>query len=348
MSMTAREHQSPFSPLSFHGRVELPVIESEVLQGNALGDPHLREVPVYLPPDADSGSPLPVVFVLPGFTGRGHSMLETHPWKGGVVQHYDRLVAAGQLPPAILVLPDCFTRLGGSQYVNSSATGDYADHVAEELVRFVDERYPTSPNHRAIMGKSSGGFGALHLCMRYPGVFRAAASISGDCHFEFGYAMDFLNGVRGLEAYGRDPHAFLEAFARHPDLGGDGHAVLNLLAMSACYSPDPASPLGFQLPVDLETGERIKEVWQRWLAFDPVLAVHEEQHASALRELDLLYLEAGRRDEFHLQFSLRVLARQLNAVGVPFEHHEHEGGHFGLDARVPDVLARVLQVVHPG
>lgn len=325
-------------PLAFRGRVEMHRVESEVLRGNPLGDPHVRELPVYVPPDATG--PLPVVLLLAGFTGRGQNMLETHPWKGGVVRRVDALMAAGELPPALLVLPDCFTRLGGSQYVNSSAVGRYEDHVVHELLELVERRHATRPGARAVMGKSSGGFGALHLAMRHPGLFQAVASISGDCHFEYGYAQDFLNGVRGLEAHGRDPRRFLEAFEESHDLSGDGHAALNLLAMSACYSPDPDAPLGFALPVDLETGERIEAVWRRWLAFDPVVAC--EGHADALRSLRLLHLEAGRRDEFHLQFSLRILARRLSDLDIPHEHVEHEGGHFGLDARVPGVLGRVL------
>lgn len=324
-------------PLSFAGRVEARRFESAALRGNPLGDSAEREVPVYLPPAADG--PLPVVFLLAGFTGRGHSMLETHPWKGGVARSFDRLVTSGQAEPAILVMPDAFTRLGGSQYVNSSAVGRYEDYLLE-LVEWVDSSYPTLAGRRGVCGKSSGGFGALHLAMRHPGTFACAASLSGDCHFEFGYASDFLNGVRGLERYQRDPARFLASFAEEPDLGGDGHAILNLLAMSACYSPNPESELGFDLPVDLETGERRPEVWERWLAFDPVVAC--ERHADSLRRLELLYIEAGRSDEFHLQFSARVLVRRLGELEIAHEYEEFEGGHFG-PSRIPLVLPRMVE-----
>ena len=327
-------------PSAFHGRVETPVHESRALRGNPLGDPHVREVPVYLPRAALEGRALPVVFVLAGFTGRGQSFLETHPWKSGLVRAYDRRVAAGDAPPAILVLPDAFTRLGGSQYVNSAAVGRYEDYVAGELVELVDRRYAPRPGRRAVVGKSSGGFGALHLAMHRPGTFGAVGSVAGDCCFEYVYGTDLLNAVRGLQAHGRDPARFLEAFARSPDLSGDGHAIVNLLAMSACYSPDPAQPLGFELPVDLETGERRPEVWERWLAFDPVRAC--ERHVDALRGLDLLHLSAGSRDEFHAQLALRVLVRRLRELGVPCEHEEFEGGHFDLDSRVVDLLPRLV------
>ena len=119
--------------------------------------------------------------------------------------------------------------------------------------------------------------------------------------------------------------------------------MLNVIAMSACYSPNPASPYGFDLPMDVETGARRADVWQRWLAFDPVHAA--ARHTAALCELDLLYLEAGMRDEFHLQLGLRVLVRELERLGVPCEHVEHEGGHFGLDARYHAVLPKLVAAI---
>ena len=326
-------------PSAFQGAVETRPFESALLRDNPLGDPHVRDVPVYLPPAALEGERLPVIFCLAGFTGRGQSMLESHPWRTGAVHAYDRALQASGAPGTILVMPDAFTRLGGSQYVNSSATGPYADHVARELVEFVDAHYPTLPGARAVCGKSSGGFGALHLAMRYPGVFRAAASISGDCDFELPLGHEMIGAARALLAHGGDPAAWLEAFDESHDLGGDGHAAINVLAMSACYAPNPDAPMGFDLPFDPDTCERRPEVWARFLAFDPVVAAAE--HAEALSALDLLYLEAGLKDEFGLQFGLRRLVRTLTELGVPHEHVEHDGGHFGLDRRYAEVLPRL-------
>ena len=328
-------------PLAFQGRVELRTVNSRALEGNALGDPHVRELPIYVPP-GDVGSGLPVCFVLSGFTGRGQSALETHPWRRGLVWQFDRAVAAGETPPMILVLPDCFTKLGGSQYLNSSAVGNYADHVARELVPLVDDHYPTNGRH-AVMGKSSGGFGALHFCMDTPGLFQACAFVSGDCGFDQLFPGEFLACLRGLVPHGGDPARFLEAFFERPDLDGDGHAVINTLAMAACYSPNPNSPLGFDLPFDLHNGVLLGEVWQRWLEKDPIHAVTD--HAEALRDLELLHLECGLRDEFHLQWGLRRLTRKLEALSVPFHHEEHPGGHRGLDDRFPPIFRRIGELL---
>ena len=65
--------------------------------------------------------------------------------------------------PAIVVFPDCFTSLGGNQYVNSSAIGRYADYLTREIIPFVDREFRTlaSREHRGCFGKSSGGYGAI-------------------------------------------------------------------------------------------------------------------------------------------------------------------------------------------
>ena len=92
-------------------------------------------------------------------------------------------------------------------------------------------------------------------------------------------------------------------------------------------------------PLCTETCARREDVWERFLAFDPVVAARA--HADALKGLDLLYLEAGLKDEFGLQFGLRRLVRVLAELGVPHQHVEHEGGHFGLDRRYAEVLPRI-------
>ena len=305
----------------------------------------MREVPLYLPPGArGSGAErYPLILVLAGFTSRGQSYLETHPWRRGVVWHYDRAVARGDAPPAILCLPDCFTRLGGSQYVNSSATGRWEDHVVDELLPFAHEVAPVRSDALGVAGKSSGGFGALHLALRRPGLFRACASISGDLGFRELFSAEMLQAVRGLLPHGSDPRRFLESFWAEPDLSGDGHAVLNALAMAACYAPSPQSELGFELPVDLETGAPIEEVWRRFLAFDPLERVASEPEG--LRELELLHVECGLRDEFHLQWGARRFAAELARLDIPHTHEEHPGSHRGIDARYQPVLARMAGVL---
>ncbi len=346
--MAAPQDEANFhrSPLGMQGRLERPAFASECLQGNPLGDPSVREVTVYLPPQvvAHPDRDWPTVLLLSAFTGTPDPLSEAHPWKRGALWVYDEQVAAGKAQPAIVCAPNTFTRLGGSQFVNSSAVGSYQDYVLDEVLPWLLQRYPCDPKRLGVVGKSSGGFGALHLVTQRPGTFQAAASIAGDCHFPYLFAGERLVALREWQRWGGDPGAFLQAFLDHPKLSGDAHGALNLLAMAACYSPNPEAPLGFDLPIDLETGAWIEPVWQRWLAFDPVEAI--PRAPEGVRQLDWLYLEAGTTDEFHLQFALRVLVQRLAKLEIPCLHHEFEGGHFGMDARYREVLPRLAQALH--
>jgi len=328
-------------PERFDGRVHQHVLASDVLDGGRFGDPTTRHLYVYEP--ASASGPLPVVLLLPGFTGAPTNFLEVHPWKQGVVAVYDQALARGEVAPALLVMPDCWTRLGGSQFVNSDTLGRYTDYLVEEVVPFVRTHHKAQPDGVGVCGKSSGGFGAMHLSLDHPEVFRAAGSISGDVDFELGYGAEFPAACRGL--VGSDPAAFLEGFFADPTLKGDDHAVLNTLAMAACYSPAPDADLGLELPFDLDTAARRPEVWARWLAFDPLQRIEVPAAQEAWRSLTLLHLECGLKDQFHLQWGLRKLSARLDALGIAHDHEEHPGSHFDINDRYPpliDKLARAL------
>src|SRR6185437_14228988 len=173
--------------------IEMPVLESDVLRENPLGDPANRRLPVILPPDyVESTRRYPVLVALTGFTGKGIMLLNEDSWQPNLAERLERLYAAG-MPHAIVVLPDCFTRYGGSQYINSGATGRYEDYVIDEIIPWVDAHYRTlaTPQSRGVFGKSSGGYGSMILGMRHPETFGALACHSGDMFFELCYAPIF-------------------------------------------------------------------------------------------------------------------------------------------------------------
>ncbi|MBI5032532.1 MAG: esterase [Chloroflexi bacterium] len=323
------------------GTVTIETIASEALRGNPLGDPFVRRVPIYLPPGYHEGEQqYPVVFVLSGFTGRGMMLLNDAPWEETLPQRMDRLIAEGVVRPMILVMPDCFTRIGGSQYVNSAAVGNYEDHVAKELVAYVDQNFRTlaDRDHRAVVGKSSGGYGSVILAMHRPDVFGLMASHSGDMYFEYCYKPDFFGALKGLEKYGGLEKFWNEHQSIRPK-GKEYRDLLNIIAMAACYGPYAAAPHGFELPFNSETGEIRDEVWQRWLEWDPVYLV--DKHVDALRSLRLIYLDAGLRDEFNLQYGARIFASKLKARGIPYTHLEFDDGHFGVQYRYDNSLKAI-------
>ena len=105
-----------------------------------------------------------MLYDLVGFTGSGLAHANWKPFGDNVPERAARLVREQKMGPAIIVFPDCFTALGGNQYVNSSAIGDYADYLTREIIPFVDREFRTlaSRAHRGCFGKSSGGYGADH------------------------------------------------------------------------------------------------------------------------------------------------------------------------------------------
>lgn len=324
-----------------NGRVQIETVSSVMLKDNPLGDPRRREVPVYLPPSYGSkrGRRYPVLFYLPGFAGSGRGCVNYDPWKENVVERLDRLISQGKAREAILVIPDCFTAFGGSQYLNSTATGLYGDHVVCELVGFMEDKFAAmrGPEGRAVLGKSSGGFGALTLAMRHPEVFGHCAGHSGDAGFDACYGGDLLKLCAALEKYGRSVPRYLAEFRRSRDKAGFDHGAMNALAMSACYSPNPASPFGFDIPMDARTGERVPAVWRRWEALDPVHAC--VKHAAGLARLKTLWFDAGTRDEFFLHLGARRLSDALKRLRIKHVYEEHDRGHFDLNARLDVSLA---------
>ena len=324
------------------GTVRVLRHKSEVLKNNPLNDPANRELYVYLPPNyEEGGDEFPTVFCLTGFTGRGKMFLNDSAFTPNLAERMDKLIGEGAIKPMIAVMPDCFTHFGGSQYINSSATGRYEDYLIEEIVPFVDENFRTikNKNSRAVMGKSSGGYGALIMAMRHADVFGLACSTSGDCYFDLCYLPDFPKAFRAIKG---EPRKVLEKFwNENKRKSKDDFAALNIIGMSACYSPNQATDLGFDLPFDLQTGEILEEVWRRWREHDPAFLV--EKYADNLKSLKLLFVDAGMRDEFALDIGARILSKRLDEFEVPHIHEEFDDGHFNISYRSNRSLELISQ-----
>ena len=317
------------------GTTVLEIFESRVLRGNPLGDPSVRRIPVYLPPSYGRTPErrYPVFYLLPGFTGTGEMHLSPRPWEETIPQRCDRLIAARKMAEALVVMPDCSTRYGGSQYLNSSATGRYEDHLIRELIPYIDRTYRTvaAPRGRAVLGKSSGGYGALVLAMRNPEVFGHVASHSGDLYFPYCYGEGFPRHLDAVRKYGGTA-GFLRAWAKMPKRNDSKYFdAINTIAMASCYSPNPRSALGFDLPFDEKTGELRPKVWKRWLAWDPVSML--PRYARNLKRLRTRYLDCGTRDQFHLHWGARIFAEKAKGLGAPFVHEEFDDDHTGISYR---------------
>lgn len=326
------------------GRFTREVVESAALAGNPLGDPSERALWVYTPPAyeaaAGAGRRFPVIYVIQGFTGQVDMWWNRSAWKPGFPRMVDDLFAGGAgAEPALVVLVDAWTSLGGSQYLNSSATGRYLDYLADDVVAAVDSRYRTvaEPRGRAVAGKSSGGYGAMVVPMLRPDVFGGGlATHAGDCSFELCYLGDIAAAARALrDDHGGSYEAFWADFrSRTPFSRSSDAALLNVYAMSACYSAEPDGTV--TLPFDPQTAALREEVWRRWLARDPLRMAPE--HAEALRALRGIWVDAGRRDDYWLDLGAQAFSACLSSLGIEHHFELFEGTHSGIEDRYPLAL----------
>lgn len=337
---------------------------SKLLQGNPLGDPHVRKLAVWLPAEYDQGLKsgrgrrFPVLVDLAGFTSSGLSHVAWRNFSENVPERAARLVHERKMAPSIIVFPDCFTALGGNQYINSSAIGPYADYLTQEIVPFVDRELRTlaTREHRGCFGKSSGGYGAMIHGMKYPETWGAIADHSGDAYFDFVYRVDWPAAltelakhrskaqkpgrydVRKMEARadkGFDDgrvRRFLDALATKPNLSDEELATIMAVCMAASYDPDPKAPNGFRLPFNLETGELIEARWRAWQAHDPIHLV--TRYRKNLKSLRGIYMDCGSHDQYQIHYGLRLLSKRLHAAKILHAYEEFDDDHSDVDYRM--------------
>lgn len=312
---------------------------SSILKNNPLKDPFVRDIAVYLPPSyMKSSKRYPVVYLIAGFTGFGIMNLNVSAYSENIEQRLNRLIRTKKMKEMIVVMPDCITKYGGSQYVNSAATGRYEDYMTKEIVPFIDARFRTIPkgSSRAIIGKSSGGYGAMWLAMRNPEVFGLMVTHSGDTAFEYCYMPDFPKFIVALQKYGKG-HAAVRNFINkevnylQPKSSGF-HILINTIGMASCYSPNPKrKEYNFDIPFNIYTGEIIPEIWNKWLKFDPVRQV--SKYKNNLKKLKLIFVDCGTRDEFNLHAGARIYCDTLKKNGIKYIHQEFNDGHMSIQYR---------------
>jgi S-formylglutathione hydrolase FrmB len=329
------------------GQLEEHRIVSELLRDNPLGDPHERPLWVYLPPgyDDDPDRRYPAVYVIQGYGGHLTMWWNRVPFRQPFPETADAVFAHGQAPPALVVYVDAWTSYGGSQFVDSPGTGRYHSYLCDEVVPWVDGRYRTlaEPAHRAIMGKSSGGFGAMITPMLRPDLFGALATHAGDSLYELSYIPGFAKAVRLLRDYDADIWRWWDEFRSRVAFTKEADMVLlEVLGVAACFSAHEDGSV--ELPFDPRTGAVRDDAWERWLDWDPVRMV--PRYAGALRSLRAIWIDAGTRDENYLDLGADAFRAALREIGVADEVIRFElfdAGHGGIEYRYPLSLAWLCQ-----
>ncbi len=348
---------------------------SKILKDNPLRDPHVRKLAVWLPPQYDTSRKrrFPVLYDLTGFTGSGLAHTNWKPFGDNVPERVARLVHEQKMGPAIIVFPDCFTALGGNQYVNSSAIGNYADYLTREIVPFVDREFRTLPGreHRGCFGKSSGGYGAIIHGMKYAKYWGAIANHSGGAYFDFVFWADWPNTLNELARY-RMPKRRAGKFDARAESGRKGlaeglddgrikrflanvwkkeklssaevHCLMNL-CMAATYDPDRRASLGFRVPFNMESGEVIERRLNKWRDHDPINLV--AKYRANLKTLRGIYIDCGWRDEYQIHYGARILSKRLAAAGIRHTYEEFDDDHSDIDYRMDVSLPFLYRLLKP-
>ncbi|HEX9712347.1 MAG TPA: alpha/beta hydrolase-fold protein [Actinomycetota bacterium] len=331
------------------GRFDEHVFDSQALRGNALGDPPSRPLLVYTPPGYDASEQrYPAVYMIQGLTGQVDMWRNREAFRPNFPEQLDAMFARRETPPCVVVFVDCWTSLGGSQFLDSPGTGNYHTYLCDEVVPWVDANYRTlaAREHRGIAGKSSGGYGAMVTPMLRPDLFGGLATHAGDALFESCYLPEFRECARALrDDYDGSYEAFWKDFRSRPAMSKktDG-TLLNSWCMAACYSADPDGTV--QLPFDPATSELIPSVWDRWLRWDPVRMVPD--HAEQLRAMRAIYIDAGTRDEWYLDLGAEAFRHALEQIGVTDVHFElFDAGHMSIGYRYPIGLQYLAERLSP-
>jgi enterochelin esterase-like enzyme len=131
---------------------------------------------VYLPPGYSRAHRYPVVYLLHGMPGSPSEYLDGT----NLAPFADAAISSGRLRPFIAVVPAA----GVDPKYDGEWAGPWERELVDDVVPFVDAHFATvaTQEGRVLAGLSAGGFGAVYIALRHPGVFGVVESWSGYFH----------------------------------------------------------------------------------------------------------------------------------------------------------------------
>lgn len=314
-------------------QISTMILKSESLRDNLPGDPVEREVTII---EHNPDKSTPVLIGLAGFFGSGISFMNRSFTSMDFPSVLKKIVNENLVDSFIIVLPDTMTSYGGNQYINSPAVGNYEDFICKDLVSALKHRY--GDRHMGLFGKSSGGFGSYTLGSRHPELFQGFIDVSGDSGFEYCYMRDFPEAIKTLQK--TSVKQILNKFKQKEVLSMQELNTMNVIAMTAFYSPNVNSPDHIDLPFVVETGILLEEVWKRWKLLDPLENIRN--HVDTLRKQKII-LQVGTKDEFSLDIGIKALSSLMNQFDVPNNLLTYECGHFSIDYMYKDSIPELIK-----
>jgi len=313
-------------------QLEVLDIPGATLRDNPLGDPPARHVALFKPDDLKDDQPAVLVVYLPGWGSSSEQAIAkgATAWFGAVVDQF-----AATTTPVRIAVVDARSRYGGSQYLNSTATGRYADYITDEILPLLTARYASAKAGPTpiIAGHSSGGYGALLLGIHRHDLFPAVIGLSPDSDFATTHKpLVDQSSVRAIARADLDAATAPPQSARLP---ADGLARL-IMGLCANYAPVAGQPGHFEWLYD-DQGQWRPEAWQRWLDLDPYLIVRA--HPDAFAPTQRIYLDGAEHDEYGANIGAGKIHDELQSRPSPSTFYESPGHHAD---HLPDRLIRGL------
>jgi S-formylglutathione hydrolase FrmB len=306
------------------GRMEQGRITSSALTNNLYGDPATRNYSVYLPASYyTSAKRYPVVYFLHAWSYDESAMA------GRVQPTLDSMIRQGLVGEMIVVCPNAQNKLNGSWYMSSPVIGDYETYIAKDLVGWIDSHYRTlsARESRGVTGWSGGGWGTMHLALKFPDVFSVAVPQAG----LYNSRSQFCDGLeRGMASYYPTNLAQVGAL---PDW-----RMSALVALFAGLLPNPQRPsLYLDCPYDWTNRQAVLNA-----SADQRCREGDIQNGDLARyvlqpvRLNGLKILHGTADSVIPLTEPRQFTNALSQAGVPFEYQEHSGAHeFRADLALP-------------
>ena len=342
--------------------IRWPPIIWPTLTENLIGEDGRKVIRVYLPPSYDfTEKRYPVIYVLHGFDGTSNSL--TRKMKAAM----DRMIFNEEIQEAIAVFADGSNRFGGSQYLSSPTIGDYETYIRRDLVDFIDRQYRTIPHRdsRGITGFSMGGYGSMHLSLKYPEVFGVVVAQGGTYKFDDDLTTSFtekggvvLTLMEPLKRKSGDE--FWEALEDLANSDALRRVILPFrsgLAYLAGVASNPDNPpyyldLPYRLKAGIPPWERNEEVWEQIVEND---VIHElDRYLNRLKQnpqhpvrLNGIKVVHGIEDDKAFPSQAEALNQRLTELGIEHEFVMHDGGHTFIAEESLQFMAKHLAFEPP-
>jgi enterochelin esterase family protein len=330
----------PFELKSFNFKTL--IVNSKALAQNPLADPTARRQFILSPKNLRADTP--VVFCLSGYGSDAWKNFSFAGFDSNLAQDLDLWTQEKQIPEALYIFVNSWTKWGGSQFINSVGSGRYEDYIIQDLIPEFQKDFPEVADTKnwVVMGGSSGGYGALSLGSKYPDLFPYVVALAPDSLFDVSLLPEIYKYLPYIQEHG-GIKSFIKAYEQglikvnHDILFG----LLNLIAMTHSYALQNTKG-DLQFPITLD-GELDVQIWQSWLRHDPVQFL--SARSDNLKKLKALKIFTGDKDEYGLQFGSRQIYKSLKAKSVNIEYTELHGTHRSLKHFRNPALISVFQAI---